>query len=212
MIYLIITTSIYNKVGIVNFEHRKNQYIESIRSALQYVSMMNRIANEQQIQPIIVENNGFRKTYLDDLGCQVVYTNNNDFYFKNKGMNELLDMKQVIQTVNIQDDDMIIKLTGRYKLLSPYFFQFVHEHLHTKHAFVKFFNVCTKEFMHDDCVLGLFAVKCKYLKMFDYQGKRSPECEFATFIRNQIQTNLLNEVEMLELECCFADDLRKLIV
>jgi hypothetical protein len=216
MIYLIITTSIYNKHGIVNFEGRKNRYIESIQSTLQHVSMINSRNPPEGyfIEPIIVENNGSRSTYLDNLGCPVLYTNNNNLHFPHKGSNELLDIKEVIHKYNIKDDDIIIKLTGRYKLLTPYFFNMIIEKSHNFEAFIKFFNVCTKKFMYDDCVLGLFAIQCKYLKLFNYDGIRSAECEFATYIRNMVQSNSLKlmEVENLELECCFADDLRKLIV
>ena len=216
MIYLIITTSIYNKHGLVNFEDRKNRYIESIQSTLQHVSMINSRSPPEGylIEPIIVENNGLRTTYLDNLGCPVLYTNNNILNFPHKGSNELLDIKEVIQKYNIKDDDIIIKLTGRYKLLTPYFFNMVIERSHHLEAFIKFFNVCTKKFMYDDCVLGLFAIKCKYMKLFDYNCIRSAECEFAMYVRNIVQSNSLKlmEVENLELECCFADDLRKLIV
>ena len=64
--------------------------------------------------------------------------------------------------------------------------------------------------MLDDCVLGLFAVKCKYLKEFNYKFIKSAECEFAEYIR--IKINNLYEIKQLDLECCFADDLRVLIV
>jgi hypothetical protein len=66
--------------------------------------------------------------------------------------------------------------------------------------------------MFDDCVLGLFAIKCKYLKEFNYQLIKSPECEFADYVRNNINKNKLMEIEQLNLECCFADYLRLLIV
>ena len=66
--------------------------------------------------------------------------------------------------------------------------------------------------MNDDCVLGLFAIKCKYLKEFRYAFLRSPECEFADYVRKNIDKNKLIEVEQLYLECCFADDLRLLTV
>lgn len=69
------------------FEHRKNRYINSIKSSLELIS------NDKTIKPIIVENNGHRQTYLDELNCDVVYTNNNDLNVQHKGVNELLDIK-----------------------------------------------------------------------------------------------------------------------
>ena len=148
MIYLIITTSITNKVGSRNVEHRKKRYIDSIKQLLSLInadvsikptenlirpadshssgSMTDKYLhpspegadlNFQRVKPIIVENNGLRETYLDELSCDVVYTTNNVSNFAHKGVNELLDIKEVINKYNIQDDDIVIKLTGRYKLL-----------------------------------------------------------------------------------------------
>ena len=94
MIYIIITTSIINIIRICDENVRKQRYINSIKQTLQLLE------NEPAIKPIIVENNGFRPTYLDDLNCDVFYTNNNtmDYLHKGKGVaiNELLDIKDVI--------------------------------------------------------------------------------------------------------------------
>ena len=132
-----------------------------------------------------------------------MFTENNKTKFPHKGGNELLDIKQVIQEYDIRDDDIIIKLTGRYRLLNNSFFDMVINNAHKYEAFIKFFNVHTEEFMYDDCVLGLFAVKCKYLKKFQYNFKRSAECEFAMFIRKNIKGKIM-EIDSLGLECLFA--------
>ena len=208
MIYIIITTSIYNKVGITNDIHRQNRYIESIKQLL----LLIKINNIEDIKPIIVENNGNQQSYLDDLNCDICYTNNNNLNFLHKGANELLDIKEVINRYNIQDDDFIIKLTGRYKMLNSSFINLVKNNMNNYDAFIKFFNVCTLKYMFVDCVLGLFSIKCKYIKEFNYNFIRSPECEFADYVRKNISQNKIMEIEQLELECCFADDLRLLIV
>jgi hypothetical protein len=202
MIYIIITTSIISKFGINNEDHRQYRYTNCIQELLKLIE------NDVYIKPIIVENNGFRQTYLDDLNCDVVYTDNNKINFYHKGENELLDIKEVINKYDIQDDDIIVKLTGRYKLLNLNFINLVKTNKYD--AYVKFFNVCSRIFAFDDCVLGLFAIKCKYLKIFNYKFLKSPECEFAEYVRQNVH-NLI-EIEELELECCFADDLRLLIV
>lgn len=206
MIYIIITTSINNKVGVQNKIHRQNRYIKCITKVVELIN------NDENIKPIIVENNGLRQTFLDYLKCDVCYTNNNIINYTHKGENELLDIKEVINQYNIEDDDIIIKLTGRYKLLNLNFINLVKNNINEYDAFVKFFNVCTLKYMFDDCILGLFAIKCKYLKEFKYSFLKSPECEFADYIRKNINKNKLIEVESLYLECCFADDLRMLIV
>jgi hypothetical protein len=206
MIYIIITTSINNKVGDKNDIHRKNRYITSIEHLLKLID------NDLSVKPIVVENNGLRQTYLDELKCDIFYTNNNKIDFTHKGGNELLDIKEVINHYKIQDDDIIIKLTGRYKLLNLKFINLVKNNSNIYDTFIKFFNVCTETYMFDDCVLGLFAIKCKYLKEFNYSFIRSPECEFAEYIRKNINKNNLMEIDNLELECCFANVLSILIV
>lgn len=207
MIYIIITTSIISKVGIQNEIHRKTRYIESIQQ------LLNLIKNDVSIKPIIVENNGLRETYLDDLNCDIYYTNNNKMILTHKGENELLDIKEVINHYKIQDDDVIIKLTGRYKLVDLSFINLVKDNSNIYDAFVKFFNVCTKQFLFDDCVLGLFAIKCKYLKDFNYNCDiKFPELDFANYIRKNINQTKILEIKQLNLECCFADDLRILVV
>ena len=97
MIYIIITTSINNI-------HRQNRYIESINQLLRLIN------NDLNIKPIIVENNGARQTYLNNLNCEVYYTNNNNNNYIHKGENELLDIKEVINKYKINDDDTIIKM------------------------------------------------------------------------------------------------------
>jgi len=206
MIYLIITTSINNKCGLINSNHRQTRYTNSIQHILKLIE------SDSSIKPIIVENNGLNQTYLNELNCEICYTNNNAINCYHKGVNELLDIKEVIKRYNIQDDDIIIKLTGRYKLLNLSFINLVKNNSNTYDAFVKFFNVCTKQYMFNDCVLGLFAIKCKHLKKFNYECIKSPECEFADYVRENINKNKLMEIKKLELECCFADDLRLLIV
>jgi len=207
MIYLIITTCVDNKYGLIGIEDRKKRYIDCIGSVLGFIK------NNPLVTTIIVENSGKRKTILDDFGCDILYTNNNGIS-KEKAINEIQDIKDVIYTYNIKDDDMIIKLTGRYKVLDDSFLKQV---INTDYdAFVKFFNVCTLEYLENDCILGLFAVKCKYLKEFNYdfmnKFETSPEYQFARFIRKTVDPSRIMEIKQLNLECCFGDDLRVLLV
>ena len=206
MIYLIITTSINNRYGVLNDEIRKSRYIDSISSTLKLIE------NDTLIKPIIVENNGLRDTYLKDLKCDVVYTNNNSIIATHKGINELMDIKHIINKYEINDDDFVIKLTGRYKILNDKFFSLLNQNTDKYDVFIKFFNVCTKEYMYDDCVLGLLALKCKYFKDFEYDCIKSPEVEIATYIRSNIEKEKIMEINDLALECSFADDLRILVV
>lgn len=205
MIYLIITTCINTKYYIHNNENRLHKYVDSIKKTLSFVP--------ETITPIIVENSSSGNSYFDTIGCKVHYTNNNSKECIHKGVNELLDIKDVIETYKIQEEDVIIKLTGRYHPINSEFFDLILRTHHTFDAYVKFFNVCTLCFHDYDCVLGMYAIKCKYLNTFMYTDiHASPEVEFATFVRNHVNSEKLYSVQTLNLRCCFAGDLRILDV
>jgi len=206
MIYLIITTSIHNKVGKQDYHKRREQYLTAISETLTYLP--------KEITPIIVENNGQRETYLDyfhhfSTPVNVIYTQNNVETYKNKGVNELLDIKEVIQQLDIQNTDMIIKVTGRYRVTSSAFFEEVIKHEYCTDAFIKFFNADTMEFCASDCVLGFYALRTVFFKMLSplsFNHDTSPECKFAKYIR--FSTLRLKEINHLGVECIFANDFR----
>ena len=211
MIYLIITTSINNRYGAQEaVNERKERYLYAIKETLKILP--------QEITPIIVENNGKRETYLDNFyhgvnRVQILYTENNKLPFKSKGANELLDIKEVIDKCNITDDDLVIKLTGRYRALSPKFFEYVIANEHKYDAFVKFFGTCSLKFEQYDCILGYYAMRTKYIKLFNHysiDNYQSAEIAFARYVRLSI--SCLKEMELLDIECCFAEDNRILIV
>jgi hypothetical protein len=207
MIYLIITSSIIDKDACSkkDDEFRKSTYLNSIRRTLEHIP--------SHITPILVENNGKRETYLDGLGISVFYTeNNNRPLYIHKALNELDDIKDVIKHFNIQDEDTIIKLTGRYYLYHPYFFNLVSECAQDYDVFMKFLNVSSMQYDDDDCVMGLYAMRCKYLKRFNFQsdctfGKDapSPEVQFCKYTK-ELNCRIYR-VDFLYATFCFADDL-----
>ena len=211
MIYLIITTSINNRHGAQQaVNERKERYLYAIRETLKVLP--------NEITPIIVENNGKRETYLDNFyhgigNVTVLYTENNKLPFKSKGVNELLDIKEVIEKCNIIDDDIIIKLTGRYRALSPKFFKDIIENETRYDAFVKFFGTCSLKFEEYDCILGCYAMRAKYIKLYNHysiDNYKSAEIALARYVR--LSGIRLQEVKTLDIECCFAEDLRILDV
>lgn len=210
MIYLIITTSIHNRYGSIQAEQRKEDYIRSITETLHHLP--------NEIQPLIVENNGERETYLDHFmhnskKVPVIYTTNNTYSFKNKGVNELLDIQDVIRLKKIDPTDLIIKLTGRYRVVSPDFFEEVIEFQKEYDAFIKFYGSCSLQYETYDCILGCYAIRSMYLSMFHYNQMNqydSPEIAFATYVRRIIQK--IKEINNLCLECKFSEDGRILHV
>jgi hypothetical protein len=210
MIYLIITASINNKFGSSVYGQRKQRYIDAITDTLKHLP--------DSIIPLIVENNGSRETFLDNFthnGCKVrvIYTNNNQLSFKSKGINEFLDVNEVIDRVGIQYDDIIVKLTGRYRVLSSKFFEEIIENQTKYDAFVKFFGTCSLKYEQYDCILGMYAIRAMFLKLFNpktIENYDSAEIGFARYIR--FCGAKIKEIEELNLECCFAEDERILIV
>lgn len=208
-IYLIITTSIENRYGLLHDVKRKEQYITAISETLKHVP--------SSIIPIIVENNGQRETYLDHFyhggyPVRIIYTDNNSVVYTTKGANELLDIQEVIRVAGIKPDDMVIKLTGRYSILSSSFFEQVLAEPKVD-AFVKFFGACSLKTDLDDCILGLYAVRCKWLQLYSIRAMQlypSAETAFARYVR--ICGAQWKKVDHLDLECVFADDFRVLRV
>jgi len=102
----------------------------------------------------------------------VLYTNDNSRIIVgdnilHKGQREIIDIRKVIEKFDIQEDDMIIKITGRYLLFKDDFFKTVLDHP-DKDVFFRDYNVCTFETGCNHMVLGLFALRCKYFKKFNY--------------------------------------------
>jgi hypothetical protein len=198
MIYLIITTCINNRFGAKDSNIRKKEYMHAISTSISHFPV--------EINPIIVENSSASPTYLDNFkhneeNIPVLYTGNNDRNINNKGVIELFDIKDVIQHFSIKDDDIIIKLTGRYILKSPLFLNEVIKHPEVS-AFVKFFNVDTKEFNPSCSVLGLYAVHASLLRYWSHLTMNyypSAEVAFA------------NHVDWLSVDIVASNELMKLM-
>lgn len=209
MIYLILTASLTDLHEGSKSDIRMEQYKTSITKTLDYVP--------GSIQPIIVENNGLRKTSLDHFVHQgkpvpVWYTSNNQLHL-HKGAKEAMDLHDVIRQFHIQPDDMIIKLTGRYHMLSSAFFEEVIEQEKNYDAFVKFYGTCSLQFETNDCILGCYAIRAMFLLLWNpltISNYLSTEVAFARYVRASITQ--LKEMKWLDLHCIFAEDNRTLDV
>lgn len=147
MIYIIVTTSLINW----NFEMREQQYKRGITSLIKR-------CRDSRYKIIIVENNGKRPTFLDNFGVDVVYTNNNTH--TNKGINELRDVFDVVKAYSIQNDDFVVKMTGRYFIEQECpFFDEVEKGIYD--CVIRY--VCDRH-----AVTGLVGMKCCYLKTIEF--------------------------------------------
>ena len=160
MIYLLITTSLIER----NFEERKRRYTNGITTAIRHFKDL------QSCKIILLENNGRRSTFLDEFGVEVFYTNNNTLPTTNIGNKELADLRDCIRHYQIQDDDFIVKLSGRYILQEQSeFMDALIEHRDTKAAIVQYgsFNAIQYERIRD-CVTGLIGMQCRYIKQIQF--------------------------------------------
>ena len=162
MIYFLVSTSLFYES-----ETRKKEYINGITKLKNMVDKLN-IKNSEII---IIENNGERKTFLDDFGCKVFYTYNNFIQVRNKGYKELRDIRDCIDKFKIQDDDFIVKITGRYILEEESEFMNVIAKIHETpyDCVIKYGNFGTPlSIKVHDCITGLIGMRCSYVKKIVY--------------------------------------------
>jgi len=198
MIYIIITTCVYNDCNI-----RKSQYIDCI-------SNIKFLFNDfSKYKIIIVENNGLRSTYLDDLGCDVYYTNNNFIDTINKGYKELKDVFDTITEYSIQDDDFIVKITGRYFLKNNSEFINCVKKLDTTDfdciikygSYMKPVNYKTM-----DCITGLIGMRTRFVKKIVFPKVNDcVEWKWAEATYS-INDEKIHKVDKLDLYICPASN------
>lgn len=152
MIYFLITTCLLEQ----DYEIRKEQYLNGINK-------LKDLSKDLDCKLLITENNGKRETFLDHLGLEVFYTNNNQIRTGNKGIKELKDVWDSITHLNIHDDDLIVKITGRYILQENS--EFIEVLKKDTDCIMKYGN-CQYTVTHKvpECLTVLVAMKSKYVK------------------------------------------------
>ena len=208
MIYLILTASLLNRFG--PNEEREARYHMALTETLSHLPA--------DIIPVLVENNGKRSTMLDHYvhhgkRVHVVYTETNHNPPLDKGMNEFIDLKEVIQIMGIQEKDIIIKITGRYRVMDASFFTQVVQEVNAHDVWMKFYGAYHLRWDPYDCILGCYAMRAMYLSWFPLSMIRmypSAEVAFATYVRRSLPR--IQEIQTLGVECCFGEDSRMLHV
>ena len=196
MIYFIVTTSLYNDCNI-----RRKQYTIGINKLKQVIND-NNIKN---YKIIIVENNNNTKTFLDDFGCTTYYTNNNNLNTNNKGYKELQDILDCINTFNINDNDFIVKMTGRYILENESEFMNIIKNIDNKNydCVIKYGSYFKPvNYKMNDCITGLIGMRCKYIKKINKPSeKECVEWKWAN-VTQLIHDNNIYKVNRLGINIC----------
>ena len=168
------------------FEERKKEYERSFNILKDYGHV-----------PYIVESLCTGKTFLDEHSKHVCYTKTNNAFLKNKGVNEARSLQKGLATFGFDDDDMIIKLTGRYFFNSNAFIQLAQNSAGID-AIVKYDR-------HRQVITGCCAMRYKYFKemldSIDYttmeQQMINFEREMANYIRRKQRTMKVQTVDKL---------------
>jgi len=170
-----------------HFEGRKQEYLHSLGN----IYMLG-------FEPYIVE--ACKKagpTFFDEHCKHVFYAKSNNPRLKNKGVNEASTMLESLNYFDFDDEDMILKITGRYYLKSDFLIQMIKNN--PEHdAFVKLDP-------HGQVFTGCFAMRYKDFKQmleqldFAYMEKYmiNIEREVADYLRyRNIKTLKLHKVDV----------------
>ncbi|MBS1986306.1 hypothetical protein JST99_00025 [Candidatus Dependentiae bacterium] len=166
---------------------RQQEYIHSVN-----------IIQKLGYEPYIIEACTIQgPTFLDKYSNHVFYATVNNPTLKNKGVNEGKTLLQGLQSFNFHEEDMVIKLTGRYYFCSDYIIRTIEKHPHVD-AFFVLAEEGTQVFT------GCFAMRYKHLlamlKSFDYGNMElymiNIELETAQYIKSKSPHNKLRVLYM----------------
>lgn len=180
-IYFVVTASIQPNNHNANPLRDTNSGERNVdKRQLQYERGIGRLKMQAELadlplpyQIVVVENNGPRKTFLDDLGVTVLYTEGNAVDHE-KGVKELDDILSAVDHFQMSDADLVVKMTGRYFLdddhggLAPFMATLRDMDVDRTRAVVKFGTYArpvNRRVM--DCVTGLIMVPVAVLRHID---------------------------------------------
>jgi hypothetical protein len=191
----------------INTPEREGLYVERITKCL-------RIIKNMPFSVYLVENNGLRQTSFDDIsGVNLYYTETNRVKdFANIGIREFTDIILLGERYNFHEEDIIIKLTGLYTIEEPNkFLEFVVANADKYDAFLKWVDVTGRNEFTSDCVLGLYAIRYKYIADFNYlEMLYHPSMEhiFAKHVIEVVPEDRIAKIEHLGL---FIERLKMLV-
>jgi len=132
------------------FDSRKEEYIKCL-------DILNRYGYLPRTY--IVDSCAWQpRSFFDSYTQHVLYANTNNLRLINKGVNEATAMMAALDHFAFDDEDMIIKLTGRYFLDSNKFLTTVEDHPDV--------DVFLKYVWTGSVFTGCYAMRCKNMKEF----------------------------------------------
>jgi hypothetical protein len=165
-VYFVVTASIHTSEGEKDAARRRDQYLRGI-GALLRATTKEKMPLPYQV--IVVENNGMRRTFLDDVtGVSVLYTDTNkNSSTSSKGTKELLDVLACVSHYRMRDRDFVVKMTGRYYLDEDSIFMNMMRNLdwNQTQAVVKFGSYKNpSNWRKPDCITGLIMLPVHAIK------------------------------------------------
>jgi hypothetical protein len=165
-IYFVVTSSIHTSEGEKDAARRRDQYLRGLGTLLGATAKANLPLSHQVI---VVENNGVRRTFLDDVtGASVLYTDTNkNSSAKSKGTKELMDVLACVSHYQMRDRDFVVKMTGRYYLDEDSNFMKMMRNLdwNQTQAVVKFGSYKSpSNWRKPDCITGLIMLPVQAIK------------------------------------------------
>lgn len=140
-IKVLYTAAIIDK----HYQMRKEEFLYSLKTIQAF-----------GYEPYIVESICQGPTFFDDYAKHIYYTKTNNSRLRNKGVNEAISMAAGIRKYDFNDNDMIVKISGRCYFASDKFLRQIEQHPEID-AFVKYDP-------HGQVFTGCFALRAKYLK------------------------------------------------
>lgn len=130
-----------------NFDDRKEEYLKSIKY----------FKSEELLDKVsIIETVVKSGSFLETLGYDVFYSNTLNTTLRNKGVKEIIAIKKYLDQSNIVGDELVIKLTGRYRLESNLFMD----------SIINSDNDAYYLPVKQQIFFGCFAIKKKYFDEF----------------------------------------------
>jgi hypothetical protein len=154
-------------------ELRKSEYLKSFYALKSY-----------GFDPWIIEAMNINHSFFDEISDKVFYPQKNNLTLKNQGVNEIISIKEILPLLPFEDEDIVIKLTGRYFLYDTFFIDTIRKNGEYD-AYVKWID--------DQVFTGCIAMKWKYFKqalqevdlVYMENNMINMEQVFADFIRKE---------------------------